>query len=248
VVVVAPAEQRQIVDQRLGQVALAPKLVDTDRAVPFRELLAVGPEHVSDVGVDGNLGAERLQHADLLGRVGDVIVAADDVRDAVEPVVERRGEVVGRAPVGAQDDEILQLLTRDFDRAAHRVVPAGHANVRHADPDRALVLVGLALLEQAACLDLAALATVELEGDRPVPVEAEPGERLLDLLGRLGDLAAGVGVLDPQVKLAAEVTGEKPVEKRGANATDVEEAGRRRSEADFHGHGGIVDARFGAHT
>ena len=117
-------------------------------------------------------------------------------------------------------------LARDLDPAAHRVVPAGDAGVGHADADRALVLVGLALREQAARLGLAALHPIELEGDLPVPVEPEPGERLLDLLGRLGDLAPGVGVLDAQVELAALVPGEEPVEERGANAADVEEAGR----------------------
>ena len=77
----------------------------------------------------------------------------------------------------------------------------------------------------------AVLHAVELEGDLAVPVEAEPAQRLLDLLGRLGDLAARIGVLDPQPELAALVAGEEPVEERGVDTPDVEEAGRARSEA-----------------
>ena len=78
----------------------------------------------------------------------------------------------------------------------------------------------------------AALHPVELERDLAVPVEAEPAKRLLDLLGRLGDLAARVGVLDPQAELAAFVAREEPVEERRVDSSDVQEAGRARGEAD----------------
>src|SRR5665811_211915 len=54
------------------------------------------------------------------------------------------------------------------DAVRGRVVPAGHALVGHLDPDRALVLVGLALREQPPRLDLAALHAIELEGDLPI--------------------------------------------------------------------------------
>ena len=67
---------------------------------------------------------------------------------------------------------------------------------------------------------------VELEGHRPVPVDPEPAQRLLDLLDRLRDLAARVGVLDPQQALAALLAREQPVEEERAHAADVQEAGR----------------------
>ena len=72
-----------------------------------------------------------------------------------------------------------------------------------------------------------------------VPVEPEPAERLLDLLGRLGDLAARVRVLDAQPELAALVAREEPVEERGVDASDVEEARRARREADDGWHGAV---------
>ena len=84
-------------------------------------------------------------------------------------------------------------------RSSHAVA----ALVGHPHADRALVLVCLALVDQSLRLGPAVLHPVELEGDLPVPVEAEPAKRLLDLLGRFGDLAARVGVLDPQPELAA---------------------------------------------
>jgi len=65
---------------------------------------------------------------------------------------------------------------------------------------------------------------------------------LLDLLGRLGD-SRPCRCSRSAGELAAEGDGRKSqLKKRGANATDVEEAGRRRSEADFHGHGYRVRA------
>ena len=155
----------------------------------------------SDVRVDGQLGPERLEHDDLLRRVRDVVVAADHVGDPVDPVVDRRGEVVDRPAVGAEDDDVLELGGGELDPALDGVVPADHALVRHPDPDRALVLVGLPLRDEPRRLGATALGAVELEVRRAVPFDPEPAQRALDLLDRLLDLAARVGVLDPQEAL-----------------------------------------------
>ena len=89
--------------------------------------------------------------------------------------------------------------------------------------------------------DLAAVVhAVELERHVAVPVEAEPAQRLLDLVDRLRDLAARVGVLDPQPELAALVAREQPVEESGANVPDVEEAGGARCHANADGHADSV--------
>src|SRR5207248_2364648 len=109
------------------------------------------------------------------------------------------------------------------------------------DPDRALVLVRLALGHEARGLGPAALHPVELEGDGTVPVQAEPAQRLLDLLHRLRDLAARVRVLDPEPELAALVPREEPVEEGGVDAADVQEACRARGHANADGHASIVD-------
>ena len=125
-------------------------------------------------------------------------VAAHDVGDPVEPVLDRRGEVVERPPVRAENHEVGELFVAELDRPVHEVVPGGHALVGHAETDGALVLVGLSLRDQPVGLGLAALQPVELEGHVAVPFDAEPAERALDLLGRLRDLAVRVRVLDPQ--------------------------------------------------
>ena len=243
-VVVGPAEPREEVDERLRDVALLAEVLDRLRAVALGELLAVAAEDVGGVRVDGRLVAERAENLDLLRSVRDVVLAADHMRDLVEHVVDRRGEVVGRAAVGAQDHEVVEVLVLHLDPAADDVVPAGRALVGHAEADRALVLVRLALVDELPAEALRVLHPVELEADRSVPVDPEPGERALDLLGRLGHLAARVRVLDPQEGLAALRSGEQPVEEERADAPDVEQAGGARSHADADGrsHGTIVGA------
>ena len=239
-IVVAPAEEREVVEERGRVVAVVPELLHRDGAVPLGELLAVGPVDVAEVRVRGRLRAERLEDADLLRRVRDVVLAADDVRDPVEPVLDGRGEVVGRTPVGPDRDEVLELLARDFDVPADEILPGGRAFVGHADPDRALVFVGRPFGDEPLRLLPAPLHAVELVRDLSVPVEPEPAERLHDLLRGLGHLAARVRVLDPQAELAALVAGIEPVEERRVDSPDVQEPRRARSEADDRWHAAMV--------
>ena len=237
-VVVRPAEQREEVHQRLGDVAGVPELVDRLRAVALGELLAVVAEHVRDVRVDRQLVAERSQDLDLLRRVRDVVVAADHVRDRVVHVLDGRGEVVGRAAVRADEHDVLELLVRELDPAPHRVFPARHTLVGHAEADRAFVLVGLALRDELVGELSRPRHRVELERDRAVPVDPEPLQRALDLVDRLGHLAARVGVLDAEQALAALAAREQPVEEERAHPADVQEAGRRGRHSDPDGHAG----------
>ena len=50
--------------------------------------------------------AQRPEQQHVLGRVGEVVLAADDVADAHGDVVDDHGEVVERRTVGADDDEV----------------------------------------------------------------------------------------------------------------------------------------------
>src|SRR5205823_3853829 len=108
--------------------------------------------------------------------------------------------------------------------------------VRHAEADRTFVFISLALVHEAAGYVGAVPQPVELERDLAVPIQAEPAQRVLNLLGRLLDFAIGVGVLDSQAKLPALVPGEQPIEERSPHVPDVQEAGRARSHADANRH------------
>src|SRR5262249_1602438 len=71
-----------------------------------------------------------------------------------------------------------------------------------------------------------------LEDRTLVPLEAEPAQRVLDADHPLLTRAGAVGVLDAEGERAAVVTGEQPVEERGADRSHVQGSGRGRREAD----------------
>jgi len=75
-----------------------------------------------------------------------------------------------------------------------------------------------------------------LERHRTVPVDAEPAQRLLDVVDGLGHLAGGVGVLDPEADLSTHVAREEPVEEERTDVADVQEARRARCHANSYGH------------
>ena len=80
------------------------------------------------MGEDRDRMAERLEHQDLLRRVADVILAADDVAHRHRRVVDDDGEVVERRPVAPDDHEIAAEVGRiDLDPIADQVIPAHDA-------------------------------------------------------------------------------------------------------------------------
>ena len=162
---------------------------------------------------------------------------------------------VGR-PSDADEHDVLELLVRRLDAAEHEVV------LRRSSPRRACgsgsrprprTRGPTSTSRRASSWQRSIRSSWKLSA---VPVEPEPRERALDLLGRPLDLAAHVGVLDPQQALAALLAREQPVEQERARGADVEEAGRRRRHANPDGHRAIVQGRapyrsrvyFGAHV
>ena len=67
--------------------------------------------------------AERPEQEDVLGRVREVVLAADDVADLHRRVVDDDREVVERRAVAADDDEVAaEVGDVDLDAAADDVV------------------------------------------------------------------------------------------------------------------------------
>ena len=65
-----------------------------------------------------------------------MVVAADDVGDAHVVVVDDDGEHVGRRAVGAQQDEVVEVLVLAGDAALHLVLDHGLAVERRLEADR----------------------------------------------------------------------------------------------------------------
>ena len=136
VVAMRPAEADEIVAHRLGQVAHGAIGIDAERAVALGQLGAVGAVDQRDVRHHRHRPAERVVEDLLAPGVGEVIVAADDVGDAHVVVVDDDGEHVGRRAVGAQDDEIVEVLVGEGDAALHAILDHGLAVARRLDADR----------------------------------------------------------------------------------------------------------------
>ena len=132
------------------------------------------------------LVAERPEQQDVLRRVREVVLAADDVGDLHRGVVDDDREVVERRAVGADDDEVAaEVRDVDLDPAADDVVDADDAL---ADPEaeRRLAALGLEGAPAPPGVRLRAAAAVagrQLRRLEPLPLGVE-------LLGRA---VAGVG-------------------------------------------------------
>ena len=236
------------------------------------ELLAVRPVQQRKVRVDRRLGAQRLVDPHVLGRIGVVVRAAHDMRDAGVVVVDHDGEVVDRRAVGARDHEVVLQDVLERALAADDVVDDRRALVGHPQAHGALALVlaaeaavAVGLLEG---LDLArgrpscgtparsraaagrprrgASAFVGLVDRALVPVDPEPLEAVEDQLDVLGRRALAVGVLDAQDELAARAPGQEPVVQCRPRVADVQRAGRRWRKA--HAHDSHHPMLIGAHV
>ena len=127
-----PAEEREVVDERLADEAL--RRCSPTTAVWLLRLLILRPVRVEDerqVGEERDRVAERPEQQDVLGRVREVVLAADDVADLHRRVVDDHREVVERRAVGADDDEVAaEVGDVDLDAAADDVVEGDDARRR----------------------------------------------------------------------------------------------------------------------
>ena len=129
--VVAPAEQRNVVAHGLREVARLTELLHRRRSVPLRALLAVRPVQQREVRVDRRLRTQGAQDQQLARGVGEMVRAAHHVRDRHVPVVHRDREVVERAAVRARDHEVVDGRVLEHDLAADHVLHSCGALVRN---------------------------------------------------------------------------------------------------------------------
>ena len=85
---------------------------------------------------------EGPEQQDVLGRVREMVLAADDVADGHGDVVDDDREVVERRAVGADDDEVAAEDARvDADHAPHDVAEVDDA-LADAEADRRAAALG----------------------------------------------------------------------------------------------------------
>ena len=88
-----------------------------------------------DMGHHRNRPVERLINVHLPRRIGQMIVAADDMRDAHVVIVDDDGQHIGRRAVRAQQHEIVEIVVRPGDAALHLVLDDGLAGLRRLQAD-----------------------------------------------------------------------------------------------------------------
>ena len=200
--------------------------------------------------------AERLEQCDVLGGVAQVVLAANDVRDAHLQVVHDVDEMEHGLTVGAHDDKVgigFFAVGEFAEYIADDEVGNENRLALHFEFDRAFVFVGEAVREQRFDTALVIFLSLRLEirtaiafaraggvaGERAfVPRKPEPAQAVEDDVHGFLGVASGVGVFDAQDERAAGVAGVKPVEERGARAANVEEARRTRSKSNARFHTG----------
>ena len=90
------------------------------------------------MGEHRHVPAHGLVDLHLAGGVGEVVDAADDVRDAHVVVVDDDGVVVDRRAVAAQDDHVVEVGVLPHDAALHAVLDHGLAVERGLEADDGL--------------------------------------------------------------------------------------------------------------
>ncbi len=73
-----------------------------------------------------------------------------------------------------------------------------------------------------------------------VPVDTDPAEPVEDAFDGVLDVPLLIGVVNPEQKLAAVMSGEQPVEEGRSNSANVQEARRTRCESGAYSHGFFV--------
>jgi hypothetical protein len=90
-----PSHEREIVGERLGEIALRAKFRNRCGAVPLRQRRMIRAEDQREVREPWRRPAQSPVKQNLPRRVRDVILTADHVRHAHQPIVHDHGEIVG---------------------------------------------------------------------------------------------------------------------------------------------------------
>ena len=219
-VAVAPAEPDEVIAHGGRQIAHGPIGIDAERAVALGELGAVGPVEERDVGHRRHRPAQRLVDLLLPRRIGEVIVATDDVGHVHVVVVDHDREHVGRGLVGAQQHQVVEVLVLPDHATLDLILDDGLALGRRLEADdrldagRRLFRIAVA---PAAVVELRASFAprgfahfCELLGTRVTVIGFAGGKQ------RFRDLAVARGAGELRDRLAVPVEAEpgQPVEDR----------------------------------
>src|SRR5918995_3542449 len=198
---VARAEECQVVEERLRQISFFREVLDARRAVTLGQLLPVRAEDLGDVGEGREIVPQSLMDQDLSRRVGEVVVAPDDVAYLHLRVVIGGGEVVGWGVRRLHEDEIFEVGVLEGDGATDHVLHHRLPLARGLETDG----VGLASLYSLSRLFWVHLTVLAAGVDRLPPLGPRPLTKVGQLLGRREVVVGGAGVVELPRGFAVEV-------------------------------------------
>mgnify|MGYP003574932526 CR=1 FL=1 len=249
-----PAKEVKIIDHRFGGVTPFHVGGQGGALVALAHFAALRVENERNMGVSRRLDAERFEEGEVLGRVGEMIFAADHVGNFHFEIVHDVDEMKDGLAVRTDDDEvrIKPFAVGQFAmNIADDQVWNRYRLAFHPELDRAFVFVSKAFVAKFLDTALVVFATLGLEvraeitfaqagriaGERAfIPFEAEPAQAIEnDIDGFLG-IARSVGVLNPENEGSAGVFGVKPIEQGGARPANMEVTGRTWCKPDSNVH------------
>ena len=125
------AEAGEQIDHRQGQVALLAQFANTAAAVAFRQRRAVFTDDQRQMAVAGGRQPQDFEDEQLPRGIGQVVLAAQNVGDPHERVVDGVAEEERRTAVGAADDEIADVVAAEGLGAADQIVECDRASGRN---------------------------------------------------------------------------------------------------------------------
>ena len=141
-----PAQQRHIVEDGLGEIALRLQILIGRITVALGHLVLGVPHHGGAVDIGRHVPAEGVVQKIVLGRGGQILAAPHHMGDAHEMIVDDVGEVVGGQTVPLQQHLIVQRAVLHGDVTEDGVVEGGGPLGGDLLPDH-IRLTGLHALE-----------------------------------------------------------------------------------------------------
>src|SRR5581483_2303381 len=158
--------------------------------MPLGKPRLVRPEDHRQMAEPWDREAERLEHRNLPRRIREMVVAANDMRDAHEGVIHDHREVVRGIAVRAEDDQVVEYRIVELDAAFDQIVDNRLAGLRRLEPERrltgrlaniSLAAAAIVFLRQPLRNRLLA-ARVELIRRADTPVRVSSLEQLLRMV------------------------------------------------------------------
>ncbi len=105
-----PTQAHQIVNERFRQVSHFLIGHNGSRTVSFTEARFIGSQNHGNMGKFRDSKTQRLIKQNLARRVIDMVIAADDMGNVHQRVINDHSKVVGRVTIATLNDQIVKLF------------------------------------------------------------------------------------------------------------------------------------------